>query len=702
MEVHLRKKMGDDFDEEVVDTVFEKLDTDESGMLDILEFAAAADDHAARKFKDIYVEMEKTFQQFETCKAFVFFCSFSFIYFFVVYLQLDINGGYEVEQGLRNALFSMEYGNSNTLDSVRSPHDFWQWTSCVDYASRLALTMLDFVQEIIHSPISHIFCFVSTHATAHAHAHGCSSVLPVGPWSQKCIRKTSTMTSRWSRSRKTYGACSHPICNFPQRHNYLNQLSCHSQFLASYNRVIGGIFLRQSRGIRRNADECDLTYKRFYPVCYSEEPDKQPFGPLYDPALETTFSINEALLVNAGVDAGGSDPTSICRTYDTYFLRESFCAGTCQLTTPIPEMNAYKVNNGQCTTCKYMCLDHLESALHDDLGSVVPERLELLCSACRTFATSTEYTGSRMHFLDDEGGVCDRHKEECLLAMCDKCILADAPLVYSSSLACQATAPMCDYYLHNVTNEICAPRYDLCPPTSVGDMECNPGCDNTLCGYDGGDCCQQHMPLCDAASMLNDTACNDECNNEFCRYDGGDCVFCTGDAVDRCYPQWIGDGQCSPVCYNDACSYDAGDCGSCPAECVATLGDGVCNEECYDLCPEEQSDCPHCDGHDSCPLFYIANGRCDSACYNVECDWDTQGTDSDCYFCGAACVAVMGNGVCNPECCTCAKIMLFSSHYSMFDRVSVLRTMPVDRDHVDQILEPATWTVASECAACYY
>lgn len=63
-------------------------------------------------------------------------------------------------------------------------------------------------------------------------------------------------------------------------------------FLASYNRVIGGIFMRQIRGTRYNADaaQCELQYKRFYPVCYTMEEDTDGFGPLYNPDQVRTDS----------------------------------------------------------------------------------------------------------------------------------------------------------------------------------------------------------------------------------------------------------------------------------------------------------------------------------------------------------------------------------------------------------------------------
>ena len=84
-------------------------------------------------------------------------------------------------------------------------------------------------------------------------------------------------------------------------------------------------------------------------------------------------------------------------------------------------------------------------------------------------------------------------------------------------------------------------------------------------------------------------------------------------------------------------------------ECVATLEDGVCDQECYEMCPEEMTaDCPHC--NDGCPLFSVGDGICHKDCFTVECNFDTDGSHADCYFCGAECVALMGNGVCDSEC----------------------------------------------------
>ena len=389
-------------------------------------------------------------------------------------------------------------------------------------------------------------------------------------------------------------------------------------YLATYNRVIGGIFMLQHRGVRYNADACPLAYKRFYPVCYTAEEDTLDFGPLYDSDKETTFDVNEALLVNAGVAAGsGAD---ICLTFDTTFLKESLCVEACVKENGEPVLaGSYKTSNSQCSTCRSMCLTHVDGSLRDSENAIIPERLELLCSSCRVYVSNVAgYEGMRLNFFDDADNICERNKAHCLELLCSECIDPGPPAVYASPetttllLAgkCSSAAPMCDRYMHNYTHQICAQQYSTCPPNLIADGECNAGCDSHACGHDSGDCCETHVPECTAA-MVGDGACNEVCNNDFCESDLSDCDFCTLNTTASfgdCYPQWIGDGRCTKQCYTASCRFDDSDCADCPAACIATLDDGECNQECFDLCPSEADDCPLCSNN--CPLFHVGDGTC--------------------------------------------------------------------------------------------
>ena len=57
------------------------------------------------------------------------------------------------------------------------------------------------------------------------------------------------------------------------------KLSYEMNFIAGYNRLIGGMFLMQKRGTRLNSEYCDTKFRKFYPICYSETPDTSGFGP---------------------------------------------------------------------------------------------------------------------------------------------------------------------------------------------------------------------------------------------------------------------------------------------------------------------------------------------------------------------------------------------------------------------------------------
>ena len=269
-----------------------------------------------------------------------------------------------------------------------------------------------------------------------------------------------------------------------------------------------------------------------------------------------------------------------------------------------------------------MCLTHVADSLLDQDDSVIPARLDLLCSSCRVYDTSAEstgYDGMRLNFLanelrDDPTGICEAHKEACLQRLCTDCISEASGVVeYIPSELCVASAPMCDLYMFNFTHQICAPKFATCPPAAIGSGSCDAGCDTPACGNDNGDCCTKHTPACNT-SMVGNGACDDTCNNEFCNLDGGDCDFCTLNInttapFGECYPQWIGDGRCTKQCYTADCGFDDSDCGDCPAACIATLDDDVCNQECYDLCPSEADDCHQC-SNNCATDFMLGDGTC--------------------------------------------------------------------------------------------
>mmetsp|Transcript_21003 Transcript_21003/g.38904 ORF Transcript_21003/g.38904 Transcript_21003/m.38904 type:complete len:213 (-) Transcript_21003:220-858(-) len=60
----------------------------------------------------------------------------------------------------------------------------------------------------------------------------------------------------------------------------------------------------------------------------------------------------------------------------------------------------------------------------------------------------------------------------------------------------------------------------------------------------------------------------------------------------------------------------------CYGDCLKTsLGDGICNEACYNqACEYDKNDCPVCS--EGCPTFWVGNGLCDNSCNVVACGYD--------------------------------------------------------------------------------
>eukprot|EP01044_Picomonas_judraskeda_P012018 COSAG03_NODE_1687_length_3648_cov_10.546915_1_plen_1037_part_00 len=79
-------------------------------------------------------------------------------------------------------------------------------------------------------------------------------------------------------------------------------------YMMGHNKLIGGIFLEQKRGKRRDERFCSGRFSLFYPACYSEDPDVAPFGPQYNPDLDEEFQ--ESLVVQSSL--GKSTQEEVC------------------------------------------------------------------------------------------------------------------------------------------------------------------------------------------------------------------------------------------------------------------------------------------------------------------------------------------------------------------------------------------------------
>ena len=104
------------------------------------------------------------------------------------------------------------------------------------------------------------------------------------------------------------------------KYNQEGKLPYEKNFMAQYNRVIGGMFLIQKRRLRTNSGPCadgetpfpegncgacNTKFDAFYPVCYTDELDESSavtFGPKAVP--ESTFDAQAAYAADAGISEG--------------------------------------------------------------------------------------------------------------------------------------------------------------------------------------------------------------------------------------------------------------------------------------------------------------------------------------------------------------------------------------------------------------
>ena len=82
------------------------------------------------------------------------------------------------------------------------------------------------------------------------------------------------------------------------------------------------------------------------------------------------------------------------------------------------------------------------------------------------------------------------------------------------------------FEIHRVRSTFYRSRqaYPFCTRDEIGNSVCNPLCNYTTTGYDGGDCLDpKYMPRCDAAASKGNNRCDLNCNFQKYNYDNGDC-----------------------------------------------------------------------------------------------------------------------------------------------------------------------------------
>ena len=156
----------------------------------------------------------------------------------------------------------------------------------------------------------------------------------------------------------------------------------------------------------------------------------------------------------------------------------------------------------------------------------------------------------------------------------------------------------------------------LCPNLdSVGNGICNPENDNSICNFDGRDCCLGSI------SWIGDGYCDDITNTPQCNFDGGDCClnsvvtsFCSvceciendqTDTVSPCSTSIsVGNGLCNPENNIPICNYDGGDC--CPNSNL--IGDSQCDYINFNhVCQFDGGDCCYKNYNHSLGVLRVRN-----------------------------------------------------------------------------------------------
>eukprot|EP00122_Pirum_gemmata_P002180 Pgem_evm1s1974 len=170
------------------------------------------------------------------------------------------------------------------------------------------------------------------------------------------------------------------------------------------------------------------------------------------------------------------------------------------------------------------------------------------------------------------------------------------------------------YIFHPCLSTECATG---CPPSWIGDGDCDLSCNNNACGFDGNDC-PDCAPGC-SSQYLNNGRCDVQCNNPGCNYDNNECP--------RCIPlrkSQVCAGKCGYV--DDGCGSSIY-CGYCPCipfsknqvcgiyDCGLTVGDGCGGNIDCDPCP-----CFPFSKNQACATYDCGQTVGDGCGGNIDCD----------------------------------------------------------------------------------
>lgn len=172
----------------------------------------------------------------------------------------------------------------------------------------------------------------------------------------------------------------------------------------------------------------------------------------------------------------------------------------------------------------------------------------------------------------------------------------------------------------------CAQVCRYCPTRADDYFSCYGACDSRYCAFQNGVCPICEVPGCNSFNLGNGQ-CDPACNNTLCRFDLGDCnvEYCAINKANHvCFTSFLGDGRCQPVCNVPECKFDLGDCPKPPPVCTFSSID-VCDPTCdYVLYKFQWGACPNncTKKHRNCQIEMLGNNICNPECDFPECGMD--------------------------------------------------------------------------------
>ena len=505
--------------------------------------------------------MDKRNQKYNSCLGFVLFMLFAGVYVTLINEQLNTQSSFQIEEGLRSYMEGISTGVGSSGTG----------------ADRVTLQDVDW--------------------------EGLTSIPRLWEWLIRAVVPAIYGTTKY---------------------NDADMLSYEKNYIASYNRVIGGMFLIQKRGARMNSDWCATKFRKFYPVCYSTEEDILKFGPNVQPgAGEEKFDAAKAAAQDAG--ATGEDFCKIQKPSD-------FC-GKCLRTEWYDDRVHVFSQEPTCLQCIGMCVTYYGDMDKQQI-TLKKKPNHMGCYVCMASDVKLgspkvnyeiRYSPAVLHWVTkgDQGAACKKPGlyDYCLTAMGSKCFakLTETncmPMLSGSGRRLEE-GPTAGLQLYQGDDPFRRLATKTCAEFVSGRYGTDQYMDFKWKDRYGAYPCTYIAPLADdygvnianvtcAGSALapepcfnyniRDGTCQQSCNVASCNFDGGDCKVGAA-KICKCDKSWLGDGFCDLAlgCNVTECGFDRGDCMPCSAECErAAQGDGVCDIKC------NTQAC----GFDSAPVVY--------------------------------------------------------------------------------------------------